>query len=88
MEETYLIDASHLFSVTVSNMMSESGISHDTFSNEEIEDMIRLCVRRGFMPCWEEFMAWVVYGNDKRQMTLAAVRAGLGTRNATRTRTC
>lgn len=74
--EREFYDASYLFSRTVSDLMGESGINHDTFTDDEIEDMIGVCVSRGFKATWEEFVAWVLYGNDAKQRTLALIRAG------------
>ena len=75
-DDVYLRDATELFSVTLANLMNESGMTKDVYTDAEIADVIRTCVTEGYASIWEEFLSWVMYGDDKKEMTRAMLRLG------------
>ena len=76
--DSRLISAKLAFSNVVATLMEEMAITHDTYSDEEISALVRACVRDGFSQTWEEFLQWVMYGDDQKAKTIAEIRAGRG----------
>ena len=75
-DDAYLRDATELFSTTLADLMNESGMTKDAYTESELADVIRACVTEAYASVWEEFLSWVMYGDDKREMTMAMIRLG------------
>lgn len=70
-----LLDAKRVFSDVLSNTMVEQGFDYDKYTVDEIHETIRTCIDEAFGPTWDEFSAWVMYGDDKKAMTMGIIRS-------------
>lgn len=73
--DVWLVDAKHMFSKIIADMMIEEGMTKDRYTEKEIAHIVRSCVNDAYVQGWEEFMTWVEFGDDKKMQTLAAIRA-------------
>ena len=72
-----LVDAKVAFAEQLSSMMEDEGLFDGRFEADELREMVRLCTEDAFVPCWEEFMEWVVHGNPRRAETMATLRSSI-----------
>lgn len=71
-----LAEAHKLFSNTLTDMMIERGMMEPRFTNGELRKIIACCVSE-FNSCWDEFVMWVMHGDDKKERAMDVVRASL-----------
>lgn len=72
--DTHLEDAWDLYAKTMDEIMQEIGISSDRFTREDLHDLARTGFAE-FQKIYDEFVLWVVYGDDKKAQTMAMLRA-------------
>lgn len=79
-ESVRLLPADALFSSILSDMMVDAGIDYGTCTNSQVHTTMAICCKE-FERCWDEFVLWVIHGEDERAKTLEIVHA-LGRRYA------
>jgi hypothetical protein len=79
-QATRLLDSYHVFSSVLSEEMGGQGIGYDSCTRTQVDSTIAICCEE-FERCWDEFVLWVVHGDDERAKTLEIVHA-LGRRHA------
>ena len=72
--DVHLEDAWDLYAKTMDEIMQEIGISSDKFTREDLHDLARTGFAE-FQKIYDEFILWVVYGNDKKAQTMAMLKA-------------
>lgn len=72
--DVHLEDAWDLYAKTMDEIMQEIGISSDKFTREDLHDLARTGFGE-FQKIYDEFILWVIYGNDKRAKTMAILKA-------------
>ena len=72
--DVHLEDAWDLYAKAMDEIMQEIGISSDKFTREDLHDLARTGFGE-FQKIYDEFILWVVYGNDKRAKTMAILKA-------------
>lgn len=75
MSDVRLLDSLDVFACVVDELMGDMGLDSRKYTRDEIRYMVRECFSV-HEECWQEFVLWVIYGNDKRAKTLAVMRAG------------
>ena len=75
-EVVSLKTAKQLFADALSDLMIEMGLDYDKHTKRELSQTIAICTNE-YDSIWADFMAWVMYGEDKRNQTLDIVRASL-----------
>ena len=73
-ESVRLVDGYWKFSSAPSDQMGEFGIGYDTCTREQVYATIAICCSE-FERCWDEFVLWVVHGDDERAKTMEILRA-------------
>lgn len=76
-EALHLLDAERVFSDALSRLMPELGIDYDRCTRDEVDLTIRIACEE-FEPCWDEFVLWVIHGDDEREKTMDILRAFRG----------
>ena len=76
-DEVYLIDALEKYAEVMNELLSEMGIDSRNYTCEDLHDLARTGFAE-FQKIYDEFILWVVYGNDKRAKTMAIMRAMRG----------
>lgn len=66
---TYLLDADHVFSAVLSEMMTECGIDYGICPTEQVDITIAMCCAEADQ-CWDELVLWAIHGDDQRAKTL------------------
>lgn len=75
--DVHLEDAWDLYAKAMDEILSEMGVNGQDWTREDLHDL----ARTGFaelQKIYDEFILWVVYGNDKRAKTMAIMRAMRG----------
>lgn len=72
--DVHLEDAWDLYAKAMDEIMQEIGISSDKFTREDLHDLARTGFAE-FQKIYDEFILWVVYGDDKKAQTMAMLRA-------------
>lgn len=69
-------EAKELFSRTLGEEMDKAGYAEDfsTYTHKEAEDTIHRCVDEAYQSAWDEFVAWVTCGDDKKERTRMLVK--------------
>lgn len=73
-DEVYLIDALEKYAEVMNELLSEMGIDSRNYTREDLHDLARTGFAE-FQKIYDEFILWVVYGNDKKAQTRAMLRA-------------
>ena len=73
-DEVYLIDALEKYAEVMNELLSEMGVDSRTYTREDLHDFARTGFAE-FQKIYDEFVLWVVYGNDKKAQTRAMLRA-------------
>lgn len=68
------VDADQLFAVTASSLMAEMGLDYDRYTQDEMHQLFEAVAAQSDS-CWEDFMLWVVCGDDKRERTKLRIKA-------------
>ena len=68
--------AKAVFADTLSALMVEMGMDYDRYTKKELSQAIAICASE-YESIWADFMAWVEYGDDKREQTRDILRASL-----------
>ena len=72
--EYELLDALDLYAQVMNDILSEMGVDSRNYSREQLHELARAGFAE-FNGIYNEFVLWVLYGNDKRAKTMAMVRA-------------
>ena len=73
-DEVYLIDALEKYAEVMNEVLSEMGVDSRNYTREDLHDFARTGFAE-FQKIYDEFVLWVVYGNDKKAQTRAMLRA-------------
>lgn len=73
-DEVYLIDALEKYAEVMNELLSEMGVDSRNYTREDLHDFARTGFAE-FQKIYDEFVLWVVYGNDKKAQTRAMLRA-------------
>ena len=73
-DEVYLIDALEKYAEVMNELLSEIGVDSRNYTREDLHDFARTGFAE-FQKIYDEFVLWVVYGNDKKAQTRAMLRA-------------
>lgn len=73
-DEVYLIDALEKHAEVMNELLSEMGVDSRNYTREDLHDFARTGFAE-FQKIYDEFVLWVVYGNDKKAQTRAMLRA-------------
>jgi len=73
-DEVYLIDALEKYAEVMNELLSEMGVDSRNYTREDLHDFARTGFAE-FNKIYDEFILWVVYGNDKKAQTMAMLRA-------------
>ena len=73
-DEVYLIDALEKYAEVMNELLSEMGDDSRNYTREDLHDFARTGFAE-FQKIYDEFVLWVVYGNDKKAQTRAMLRA-------------
>lgn len=73
-DEVYLIDALEKYAEVMNELLSEIGVDSRNYTREDLHDFARTGFAE-FNRIYDEFVLWVVYGNDKKAQTRAMLRA-------------
>ena len=73
-DEVYLIDALEKYAEVMNELLSEMGVDSKNYTRENLHDFARTGFAE-FQKIYDEFVLWVVYGNDKKAQTRAMLRA-------------
>ena len=63
-----ILSAESIFVSTLESLMNTYHINYDTCSKEAVDYTIRLCTAE-FNSIWDEFMMYVIHGDDKKIKT-------------------
>ena len=72
--EVYLIDALEKYADVMNELLSEMGVDSRNYTREDLHDFARTGFAE-FQKIYDEFVLWVVYGNDRKAQTRAMLRA-------------
>ena len=72
--EYELLDALDLYAQVMNDILSEMGVDSRNYSREQLHEFARAGFAE-FNNIYDEFVLWVLYGNDKRARTMAMMRA-------------
>ena len=75
------IDAHVKFAKILEDMLDEKGIDHNNYTQKELHQFIKDGTSIS-QECWEEYLLWVLYGDDKKAKTRAMLRANMSLPNA------
>ena len=73
-DEVYLIDALEKYAEVMNELLSEMGVDSRNYTREDLHDFARTGFAE-FQKIYDEFVLWVVYGNDRKAQTRAMLRA-------------
>lgn len=73
-DEVYLIDALEKYAEVMNELLSEMGVDSRNYTREDLHDFARTGFAE-FQNIYDEFVLWVVYGNDKKAQTMAMLKA-------------
>jgi len=73
-DEVYLIDALEKYAEVMNELLSEMGVDSRNYTREDLHDFARTGFAE-FNKIYDEFVLWVMYGNDKKAQTRAMLRA-------------
>lgn len=73
-EEYELLDALDLYGDIMNEILAEVGVDSSKFTREDLHDLARTGFSK-FNGIWQEFVLWVLYGDDKRAKTMALLKA-------------
>ena len=73
-EEYKLLDALDLYGDIMNEILTEVGVDSNKFTREDLHDLARTGFSK-FNDIWQEFVLWVLYGDDKRAKTMALLKA-------------
>ena len=73
-DEVYLIDALEKYAEVMNELLSEMGVDSRNYTREDLHDFARTGFAE-FQKIYDEFVLWVVYGDDKKAQTRAMLRA-------------
>ena len=76
MRDSGPIDVSQVFSEALAQLMTEMGMTRDRYTDDEIVRIVRSCVSEEYANVWDEFIDWVLYGDDRKAKTKAMIRMG------------
>ena len=71
-----LVDLDTIFTNELNEMMKDNGLDYSQCSKEEVRKTIALATSYS-RKCYEDFMMWVLYGDNNRAKTLGLLRATL-----------
>ena len=69
-----LLDALDLYGQVMNEILGEMGVDSTRFTREDLHDLARTGFAE-FNRIYDEYILWVLYGNDKRARTMAMMRA-------------
>lgn len=72
--EYELLDALELYAQVMNEILAEMGVDSREYSREQLHELARAGFAE-FNGIYNDFVLWVLYGNDKRAKTMAMVRA-------------
>ena len=72
--EYELLDALDLYAQVMNEILGEMGVDSSRFGREDLHELARAGFAE-FNRIYDEFVLWVLYGNDKRARTMAMMRA-------------
>ena len=72
--EYELLDALDLYAQVMNEILSEMGVDSRNYTREDLHELARAGFAE-FNKIYDEFVLWVLYGNDKRARTMAMMRA-------------
>jgi hypothetical protein len=72
--EYELLDALELYAQVMNEILAEMGVDSREYSREQLHELARAGFAE-FNGIYNDFILWVLYGNDKRAKTMAMVRA-------------
>lgn len=72
--EYELLDALDLYGQVMNEILSEMGVDSRNYTREDLHDLARTGFAE-FNRIYDEYVLWVLYGNDKRAKTMAMMRA-------------
>ena len=72
--DVYFIDAEKLFTEVMADVMMESGLTYDNFTKEEMHEHIKAGTSQ-YQACWDDFISWVNYGDNKKLKTLGLIKS-------------
>ena len=72
--EYELLDALDLYAQVMNEILGEMGVDSSRFEREDLHELARAGFAE-FNRIYDEFVLWVLYGNDKRARTMAMMRA-------------
>ena len=72
--DVHLEDALDLYAKVMDEILSEMGVNGHDWTREDLHDLARTGFAE-FQKIYDEFILWVVYGNDKKAQTMAMLRA-------------
>lgn len=75
---SHVTDAKLLFSNVITDILNDKGFDRNRFTDGEIVDLVRTCTREAFYDTYYEFILWVAFGDDIREMTKAMLRLQVG----------
>lgn len=73
-DEVYLIDALEKYAEVMNELLSEMGVDSRNYTREDLHDFARTGFAE-FQKIYDEFVLWVMYGNDRKAQTRAMLRA-------------
>lgn len=76
MKNTDYVTADKKFTDALSELMTELGYDYNNYTKKEIDSMLYACCRE-FDSIWDDFVLWVLYGDDKKARTIALIRTGV-----------
>lgn len=78
--DVHLEDAWDLYAQAMDEILGEMGVNGQDWTREDLHDLARTGFAE-FQKIYDEFILWVIYGNDKRAKTMAIMRAMRGKGN-------
>ena len=73
-DEVYLIDALEKYAEVMNELLGEMGVDSRNYTREDLHDFARTGFAE-FQKIYDEFVLWVMYGNDRKAQTRAMLRA-------------
>ncbi len=74
MADHEFVDALDRFAEELDKILSEIGVSGENYSRDDLRDLARTGFAE-FNKIYDEYLMWVMYGDDKKAKTLAMIRA-------------
>lgn len=72
-DDTFLLDAYDKFASVLNEMMIARGLDSASTGVKEMKKTTYYCTEQ-FDACYNELMAWIVYGDDRKALTRALLR--------------